>query len=132
VSVAALLGAGRVLAAQLLVDTGTISRPTNAGGTLDPDTGIWTPVVAAVIYTGPCRVRMPDAQERSVLFGDAEVTRTRFTITFPYDIPEVSIDDVVIITVSADPHITSRRFRVTAVLSKSVLMNRTLGCEVVE
>lgn len=122
---------GRTLIATLLADTGRISR---GGGppVFDPATGTFTPAAATVVHEGPCRVRMPQTGGQSDIFGDAEVTTTRFLITFPHTIPDVLIDDVVTITVSDDPHIGGRAFRVVAVPSLTDLMYREVGVEVVE
>jgi hypothetical protein len=123
--------AGRTLVATLLADTGTITR----GGVpvFDPVTGSYTPASGTVIHEGPCRVRMQARTSGDLdIFGDTAVTTTRFVITFPHDIPNVLIDDVVTVSESDDPHIGLRSFRVIAVPSLTFLMYRELGCEVIE
>lgn len=122
----------RSAAVSLLADFGRIDRP-GAGGTIDPVTGVFTPAADSLVYEGPCRVRMQArSSEEADVFGDTSVTTTRVLISFPYDIPDVEIDDVVIITESDDPHIGGRSFRVVAVPSSTFLMYREVGAEVVE
>lgn len=131
VSAATTVTDGRVLAAELMPDTGVITRGAETG-VLDPLTGIYTPSAGSVIHTGPCRVKTPSLVEQQVVFGDVSETRSRFIINFPHDIPEVLIDDRVAITVSDDAQVDTRRFKVTSVPSKSYLILRQLGVEVIE
>lgn len=112
-------------------DTGRITR---GGGavTFDPITGTMTPGVGTVVHEGPCRLRTPSAVERNVLFGETEVTTTRFIATFPHDIPNVEIGDIVTILASDDPHADERTYRVVIVPADSYLMYRALGVEATE
>ncbi len=130
-TIQATIESGRRLAGVILIDQGTISR---GGGApvFDPVTGDLTPAATTVVYAGPCRIRMPAAVETNVIFGDTDVTRIRFVGLFPWDIAEVEIGDIAAVTESGDPYITSRRFRVVAVPSLSVLTHRKIGLEVVE
>lgn len=127
----ATIESGRRMAASMLIDTGTITRSVSAP-TFDPITGELTTVSGDLVYDGPCRMRMPSAVEQTVIFGEQLVTLTRFIALFPWDIPEVKVGDIVVITESDDPHITNRSFRVLTVPSLSVLTHRKIGCEVVE
>lgn len=127
----ATIQSGRRMAAAMLLDEGTITRPVSAP-TFDPLTGELTTSTGDVVYEGPCRIRMPFAIEQTVIFGEELATRTRFIALFPWDIPAVAIGDIVHVTESDDPHISSRSFRVVSVPSSTVLTHRKLGCEVVE
>ena len=88
-----------------------------------------TPDAGTVVYSGPARLRTPSGVEREVLFGESQVTSTRFAVTIPHDSPQILIDDVVAITASDDPHIANRSFRVVLVPSASYLIYRELGVE---
>lgn len=122
---------GRLLAAELMADTGVITRGAPAG-TLNTTTGVWTPAAGTTIHTGPCRVKTPSLVEQQVVFGDVNETRSRFVINFPHDIPPVLIDDRVTITVSDDAQVGIRHFKVISVPSKTYLILRQLGVEVIE
>lgn len=128
----ALVEDARGLAASLMPDTAEIRRP-GSGGTTDPGTGQWTPTVGTLVYTGPCLVRTPQTVlEQDLVFGDDQVTRTRYLGIFPHTVGDVKIDDMVTVTVSADPVLLQRRLRVVAVGVSSYLIARRLGLEVVE
>lgn len=122
---------GRRLIAPLLVDTGRISRLSGEPA-FDTDTGVFTPAGNTTVHEGPCRVRMESVSAATPIFGETQTSVARLTITFPHDIPDVRVDDVVTITESDDPHITTKSFRVTVVPSLTFLMYRELGVEVVE
>lgn len=121
---------GRLLAEVILIDDGTISRPT--ADSFDEETGVLTEGVPTLIYSGPCRIRMPTAIETNVIFGETLVTKMRFVALFRWDIPHVQIGDEVHIATSDDPHIETRTFRVEVVPSLSVITHRKFGVEVAE
>lgn len=133
IDLAGLAAAGRSLAAQLQGDTGSITRPGAAPGTIAPVTGVFTPSPATVVYSGPCRVRKPTtALEHEIVFGDTNVTVSRYVVSLPYDAPLIAIDDVFKLTVTADAEILNVPMRVAVVVGKSVLMYRQIGVEVIE
>ena len=107
----------------------TRSSPT---GSLNTSTAVWTPTAATTIYVGSCRVRPPDAEDLEVLFGDTEITKQRFVVTFPYDCPALHVDDVVTVTDSSDGLIVNRPFRVTGHASGSWQIDRRAALEAVE
>jgi len=123
---------GRQLAARLMVDSGRISRPSTDPPTLDLDTGISSPPAPTVIHEGPCRVKARASLEQDAVSGDANVTAVRFVINWPHDIPDIHVDDIIEIVTSDDPHIADRTFRVTSVPSKTFLIHRQIGAEVIE
>ncbi len=122
----------RIQAASIMGDTATIRGPGAGDGTIDPATGNWTPPTGSVVYTGPCRVRPPTGQEQSMVFGDDEVTRTRYVVVIPYDAPPVTLGSVVTVDESDDPMLDARALRVTHVPMASYLIARKLGAEIVE
>lgn len=129
-TLAATIASGRRMAAAMFIDTGTVTRAGVA--VFDPNTGLMTPGSGTVIYDGPCRVRMPNAVETTVLFGERLTTQARFIGLFPWDVPNIELGDVVAVTESDDPYIGDRQFRVTFVASSSVLTHRRAALEVVE
>lgn len=125
---------GRRIARSLLVDQGTITRPGVGPGTIDPVSGDWTPPAATTIYTGDCRLRAASmmVREQLVVFGDISATLTRHIVSLPHDAPLVDIGDVFSLTVTEDPEILNVPMRVVAIVSKSILMYRQLGLELIE
>lgn len=124
---------GRQLAATMLIDEGTITRPGTGPGTIDPGTGDWTPPTSTSVYSGPCRVRRPStAQEQELVFGDVNTTVSRYTVDLPHDAPLVAVDDVFMLIATNDPEVLNVAMRVVTVVGKSVLMYRQLGLEAVE
>lgn len=132
-SVQEAMQAGRQLAATLLVDVGTITRKGVGPGTLDPVTGDWTPAVATTVYSGACRVRKPTTgREEQIVFGDINTTVTRHIVNLPSDAPIINLGDVFALTSTNDPQILNVAMRVVSVTSKTVLMYRQLGLELIE
>lgn len=119
----------RATADLALPDTGTITR--DGVSTFDPVTGLLTPGTPTTIYSGVMRVR-PSTAETEALFGEEQVTRSRFVLTVPYDTVGVQIDDVVTVTVSDDTDLTSRTLRVVAVPLGSFMVSKRFPLEVVE
>ena len=121
----------RLAAQSMMCDRGTVSRGAG-GGTVDPATGVFTPGAATVVYSGVCRVRKPNEVEHQTVFGDLNVTVTRYLVSLPFDVPLFAIGDVFIVGESADSEIVAVPMRVVAVVGKSVLLYRQLGVEVIE
>lgn len=123
----------RATSTSALPDTCAVTRPAADGaGTLNPDTGVWTPNQPATVYAGACRIRPADTEALEELFGGTQTTTTRYVATFPHDIAEVRIDDRVSVTVSSDPHHATREYRVTTVATGSWHIDRRVGLEVIE
>ncbi len=114
-----------------MVDTGRISRP---GGdpVFDPVTGLLTPAAGSVVHEGPCRLRMPTAVETNVLFGEQDVTKSRFVACFPAEVTGVEIGDVVTLIESDDADALNREFQVVSVPAMTFVVYRAFGCESVE
>ncbi|CAN5808384.1 hypothetical protein BH24ACT15_BH24ACT15_37540 [soil metagenome] len=127
-----LVQAGRQLAESLMPDTAEIRRPGSGGGT-DPVTGEWTPTVGTLVYSGRCRIRTPQTVvEQQLVFGDDQVTRTRYLGIFLHAVGDVKIDDMVTVTVSVDPMLLQHRLRVVSVMVSSYLIARRVGLEAIE
>ena len=123
------IDAMREVTAQVLPDTITVVRA--ATPTFNSGTGLLETGSPTTIYAGPGRLAMPSNTEREVLFGEEQVTLTRFAVTLPHDADDVLIDDIVTLT-SDDAVAADRSFRVIVVGAMSYNLNRTLGVEVVE
>lgn len=130
-SLAGLMYDGRQFAQTLMPDLGTISRGSGSG-TVDPVTGVYTPGVAVVVYSGCCRVRKPNQVEQQTVFGDLSVTVSRYLVNVPFDAPLLQKGDVFVLGQTADGELRGVPMRVTVVGGKSVLVFRQLGVEVIE
>lgn len=121
----------RASALSLMVDTATVVRP---GGepTFDPETGTLTPSAGSTVYVGPCRLRQPSPSEAEVIFGDEQLTRTRFMVDLPHDTAGIAVGDVLTFTASTDPDVTGRRFQVMGVPLSTLTVHKSYPVEVVE
>lgn len=122
----------RLAAESMMIDEGTITRPSGDGGTTDPVTGEWIPDAPATVYTGRARLRQTTAQDQQIVFGDINTTVSRYTVSLPHDAPLVEVGDIFKLTETSDPEVLNVSMRVVIVVGKSVLMYRQLGVEVVE
>lgn len=125
------LDAMRATSTAALPDVCEITIPSTTG-TLDPETGVWTPDPPTVLYTGACRLRAPTAEEYEKVFGEQQVTETRYILTVPATVPQIPIGARCAVTSGSDPHIGQVPFRVTRVPAGSWLIDRRLGVEHVD
>lgn len=117
----------------LLLDTAEVSRGGAGAPVFDPDTGDYSSPAATVVHTGPCRVRSATQSEVEALFGERQVTISKYVIVFGVDTPQFEMDDTIrVIVATLDEHLPERRFRVVAVPSATTLMYRAVGVEVVD
>jgi hypothetical protein len=132
-AVRAELGNWRRQAASLLTDTATVTRGGGAP-TLNTTTGILTPAAGTTVYTGLCRVRQPGGvdSEAERLFGEQQVTATRYIVDFAHDVTGVEVDDVVTVTDTADADLLGRSFRVLTVPAITYQLYKGFPCEVIE
>lgn len=127
------LAAMRETSESAMPDACTVVRPAAAGaGTIDPVTGVFTPTTGTTIFTGACRMRPPSSEEVEVLHGDIEVVKQRFTTTFPFDIAQLHVGDVVTFTDSSDPRFAGRSYKITGYASGSFHIDRRVALEAVE
>lgn len=115
----------------LMIDTAVITRPGSAP-VFNPATGQLTAALGTVVYAGPCRLRQPTSAESEVLFGEEQVTRTTFIVCVPYATIGVKIADVVAVTLSGDPDVLSRRYKITAVPLSTFTIYKGYPSEVIE
>ena len=123
----------RSQAESLMVDTARVTRP---GGepTFDPDTGLLTPSDGTVIFTGPCRLMAPTqgGMANTPVFGEQQVTESRYVACFRHDATDAKIGDIVTFTESDDPDVLDRSFRIAAVPASSFVVYKGYPCESVE
>jgi len=82
----------------LFRDEATVTRGAS-GGTLNPDTGVWTPAAGTTVYDGPCLIRSQSGAGIDVQIGGTEIRLRQTQVKFPSDTP-VEVDDTVTATVS--------------------------------
>lgn len=126
---------GAELTAQLLesrADAESLMLDTCAIGDLgdpvtDPDTGeVTVPLVPE--YEGRCKVQTWEAQESNPEAGGAVQTVQRYAVHIPVGAYAPSIGDVVELgTAALDPNLAGRRYRVVALLHKTLATAYRLG-----
>jgi len=121
----------RLQAESLMVDTARVTRPGGAP-TFDPATGLLTPADGTVIFTGPCRLIPPNGMANTPVFGEQQVTESRYVACFKHDTTAPRIGDVVTFTESDDPDVLDRSFRIAAVSASSIVVYKGYPCESVE
>jgi hypothetical protein len=128
---------GRHRAESLMVDEVTITA--SGAPTLNPVTGDLEPGAGTVIYgpsiaprRGMARLRMPSNVEVNRLFGEEDVTKTRYILSVPHDVTGVRVDAIVHVTESDDAEAMAREFKVVAVPSETYVIDRKFGLEAVE
>lgn len=119
----------RVQAESTMTATATVTR----GGdpVFDPNTGLMTSTSTTVVADTPARLRQPTAVEANVMFGEQDVTKTRFIVDFPWTVTGVNIDDVVRFTEADDPEMLGHEFKVVGMSMRNHQVTRSYGCEVV-
>ena len=123
--VAATLPGLRAQAESLMLDTcmvGVLGTPAT-----DPDTGeVVTPITE--LYSGRCRVQTWEAQESNPEVGGAVLTVQRYQVHIPVGSYAPDIGHVVEIQAAKlDPYLTGRRYRVSALLHKTLATAYRLG-----
>lgn len=126
-SAGAALLAAREAAARLMVDECTVETVTSVA--TDEETGAATPTLVPV-YEGPCKIQSAEGVERTADVAGATVTVQRYTVHVPVGVFDPAIGQVVTVTASSfDPHLAGRRFRVVALLHKSLASAYRLAVE---
>lgn len=100
--------------ADVFRDEATVSRPVEgSGGTIDPITGVYTPVATSAVYDGVCLLRALAWEGSDALIGDDLTRKRRVRAKFPVNV-DIQVDDVVIPTASTyDPSLVGIQFRVS-------------------
>ena len=122
----------RAQAESLMVDACTVTR---AGEPFwDEVTGTYTPGAGSTLYTGKCRVRMPDASSSETEAGEASWSLRGAVVSLPVVGSEsVRVGDVVTVTASVwDAALVGQAFTVAGLHSQSLSSARRLKCEAVD
>jgi hypothetical protein len=130
--VAAALPALRAQAESLMVDSCTITAP----GTpvWDEDAGAYVPGAPTVLYSGRCRVQIPQSVPGAPVAGEAEWATSAVVVSVPVAGSEpVKVGATVTITSAThDAALDDAQFRVVGIpLAKSHATARRLRCEAV-
>jgi hypothetical protein len=129
VSAASALLAGRILAAELMVDSITFTRATGTT-TFDETTGRETAGAPTTVYAGPCKVQRQRVAPADPEAGERTVTVEQVEVHVPVEATEPRIGDVGTITSAVfDPALVGRKFRVTGLFHKSWATARRLRCD---
>lgn len=124
---AAQLAESRADAESLMLDTCTIVRPG------EPVTDPVTDVVTApgpTVYAGKAKVQSLDPQERTPEAGGATFTVQRYALHIPVGAYVPAIGDVATIaTAAADANLVGRKYRVVALLHKTLATAYRLALE---
>lgn len=122
--------AGRELAARLMVDSCTITRP-NTARTFNRGTGSYTAGTTGPVYSGPCQIQiaaLADAGTPDTEGGGATVQQ--ILVKVPVDVTAYRVGDLVTVTAAIlDDTLVGRDFRVTAIHGKTFATARRLQCE---
>lgn len=111
-------------------DHGTITRPGEGAGTVDPVTARWTPPAGTEVFTGDLRVQAEPSQQRgNVEVGDDTITLHRYRASIPYGADQVLVDDVLVLDRSTDEQLVGRPLIVRDVHYSSFAVNRYLLLE---
>lgn len=89
-------------------DHGTITRPGDGAGTVNPTTAKWAPAAGTTVFEGDLRVQPEPTQDRVVILGDQQVTLHRYRASIPDDAAQVLVDDVLVLDHSADTQLVGR------------------------
>ena len=131
-NVVAALPALRAHAESLMIDACTVTR----GGepVWDEITGTYTPGATSTLYSGKCRVRMPDASSSETEAGEASWSLRGAVVSLPIvGSEDVHVGDVVTVTGSVwDAALVGQAFTVAGLHSQSLSSARRLKCEAVD
>lgn len=130
---------GRALAESLMLDSCTIARLGEL--VTDPVTHVATPSSEQVYPDpewpirhpwkhGPCKVQTWQSQESNPEAGGATFTVQRYRVDVPVGsfVPQIG-DVVMIATAALDPHLVGRKYRVVALLHKTMSTAYRLGVD---
>lgn len=124
------MGTARYYAESLMTSTCTIREVSN-DRTMDPVTGEVTPVLGAVVYAGPCRVRPasgPGGQSAARDVGGVEVYTFDYLVSVPFAATAVKERQRVVIDSSPDPSLVGLDIEVQHVDRGETITARRLQC----
>lgn len=112
-----------------LPDTCTITRPSTAVATVDPETLVRTPASPTVIYDGGCTAQPAPYGDRVVITGDTQVVIRKYVVSIDADAASIDVDDVVVLTTTEDPLLLGRPLVVVDVTGDTFQSRRLIICE---
>lgn len=121
----------RLQAESMMVDRADIVRSAGVP-VFNPATGLLESSETTVYTDRPCWLRMPTTMETERLFGEEQVTTTRYVACFAYDTFGVQIGDVIRLTECEDVDALLREYRVVVTPTRTVGVLKNFGCETVE
>jgi len=114
----------RAQAESLMLDTCTVCPVTG----VDEATG--APTLGTAVYTGKCKVQTSQAQEANPEAGGATYTVQRYAVHVPVGAFVPVVGHVVTITAAAlDAGLVGRKYRVVALLHKTLATAQRLAVE---
>ena len=121
----------RALAESLMVDTCTVTRASSGAPVVDNNNGTVTPAGRWTIYSGPCRVQVPDAVEKIEEAGGDSLSVQAAIISLPIAGSEsVAVGDVVTVTgATFDAELSGVTYVVRGLHRKTHATSRRLRCE---
>jgi hypothetical protein len=121
----------RAHAESLMVDTCTVTRASSGAPVVDNNNGTVTPAAPRTIYSGPCRVQVPDAAEKIEEAGGDALSVQAAIISLPVAGSEaVAVGDVVTVTSATfDADLAEVDYVVRGLHRKSHATARRLRCE---
>lgn len=111
--------------AKSMTDSCTIQRTTSRGP-FNETTGSYDSPVTSTIYSGACRFRTAKTGAE-IEFGEEIITEMDMVVELPYTATGIEPDDIVTVTVSADPELSGATMRVLAVAADSRLTHRHIA-----
>ena len=130
-AIAATLPELRAHAESMMVDTCTVTRASAGAPVVDNNSGTVTPAAPRTIYSGPCRVQVPDAVEKAEEAGGDALSVQAAIISLPVAGSEaVAVGDVVTVTSATfDADLAEVDYVVRGLHRKSHATARRLRCE---
>jgi hypothetical protein len=111
-------------------DTCTVKRLAYPGtAELDAETLLYTPTTPTTVYAGACRIRPVSTRDGIQRRDDTPISSDQYLLTVPHDEGPFAVGDIAQVTVSDDPHITSRSWRITSVPAGSWQIDQRLVVE---
>jgi hypothetical protein len=122
---------GREAAESLMVDACTITRASTGAPVVNSNDGTLTPQAPVVVYTGKCRIQLPDTMDKPAETGGEYLSTQSALVSLPVTGSEaVTVGDVVTVTSSTlDVDLTGITYVVRGLHRKSHATARRLRCE---
>lgn len=107
---------GRLAAQRLMTDNCTITRAGVGEPVYNPATDTFTNPATTTVYQGKCKIRSRQAMANTADAGEDVVVVARRELHLPVTatgVSDVRVNDVATITVSTNPNLAGKRFRIS-------------------